>query len=78
MTNRETFTRVLSAQYTRLFETPDYALARARYSPDALAEKMTSGLVDGTANKDGEGILLTCKHLKLKPTYKAIREYLSA
>jgi hypothetical protein len=75
-TNRERFETVLAGQYRRLFETPDYALAAARYTPEALAAQMTAGLLDGTANKDGDGIKATCKALGINHTYKAIGAYL--
>jgi hypothetical protein len=78
MSNRDTFARTLSGQYVELFQSPGYAMAKARYTPDALAQKMTDGLADGTANKDGDGIIRTCKLLKLPHTYKAIRAYLQA
>jgi hypothetical protein len=77
-TNAETFKTILASNYVKLFETPEYALAASRYSPEALAEKMTAGLISGSANKDGDGIRMTCKHLGIKTTYKAIREYLTA
>ena len=77
-TNAETFKTILANSYAKLFETPEYALAASRYSPEALAEKMTAGLIAGSANKDGAGVRITCKHLGIKPTYKAIREYLTA
>ena len=37
---------------------------------------MTKGLTNGSASKDGEGIKKTCERLKIKHTYKAIREFL--
>jgi hypothetical protein len=77
-TPRERFQIILEGQYARLFETPDYAYVAARTTPAALAAKMTAGLVDGTANKDGEGIKTTCKVLGIKYTYSAIRAFLIA
>ena len=74
--NLERFKTILTDQYTQLFETPDYAMAKSRYTPEGLAHKMTIGLHAGTADKDGEGIKRTCKALGIKHTYKAIREYL--
>jgi hypothetical protein len=76
--NKARFIAVLTDQYAQLFETAEYALARARYTPAAMAEKMTDGVVDGSANKDGDGIKRTCKALGIKHTYKAIGEYLNA
>ena len=76
-TNKDTFSAILASNYTELFKTPEYALAASRYSPEALAEKMTEGLLTGSANKDGDGIKKTCKQLGIKQTYIAIRNYLA-
>lgn len=79
MTNLERFVAVLSDQYAQLFvSNPDtYSMARARYTPAELAEKMAMGLKAGTANKDGEGIKRTCKVLGIAYTYKALSAYLA-
>ena len=71
------FYATLAEQYRALFQTPEYAIAAARYTPEDLARKMTCGLAAGTANKDGEGIIKTCKALGIPHTYKAIRAYIS-
>jgi hypothetical protein len=76
-TVKHKFTVILADQYKQLFETQDYALAASRYTPSQLAEKMASGLLDGSANIDGDGIKRTCKALGIKPTYKAIKEFLN-
>ena len=70
------FYATLAEQYRALFQTPEYAMAAARYPPEDLARKMTCGLAAGTANKDGEGIIKTCKVLDIPHTYKAIKAYL--
>lgn len=76
--NLNTFISVLTECYEHLFNTDDdYKYAAARTTPVQLANKMTIGLKDGTANKDGEGIKSACKKLKIKHTYKAIKEYLN-
>ena len=75
-TNRERFKVFLVTTYAELFQTPDYAMAAARHTPESLAEKMIAGLIDGTADKDGDGIKRACRALGLKHTYKTIREYL--
>ena len=77
MTAIEQFEAMLAAQYRRLFETAEYAMAAARYTPEGLAHKMTSGLAAGTANKDGDGIRTACKLLGIPHTYKAIRGWLA-
>lgn len=74
--NLERFKTILADQYTQLFETPDYAMAKRLHTPESMAHKMTIGLHTGSADKDGEGIKRTCKALGIKHTYKAIREYL--
>ena len=71
------FYATLAEQYRALFQMPDCAMAAARYTPEDLARKMTCGLAAGTANKDGEGIIKTCKALGIPHTYKAIRAYIS-
>ncbi len=74
--NKDRFQDELTAQYTRLFQTPDYAYARLLHTPATLAAKMTASLATGAANKDGEGIKRTCKALGVAYTYKAIRLFL--
>lgn len=78
MTHLELFCAELAKQYTILFETDPttYSMAKARYTPAELAEKMTMGLKRRDANKDGEGIKRTCKALGIKYTYSAIQAYL--
>jgi hypothetical protein len=85
MTNRETFL----AQYGRELQA-EYAnnepwMARLASNPPEmphtlpeLAERITSGLVTGRANKDSPPIKRTCKALGIKHTYTALREYLNA
>lgn len=73
---QENFIAELTAQYTELFKMVEYAIAAKNYTPEALALKMTTGLIAGTANKDGEGIKRTCKHFGIPYTYKAITEFL--
>ena len=73
MTTFDQFEATLAAQYQVLFETPEYAYAKSRRTPEELAHKMTSGLAAGTANKDGDGIRTACKLLGIPHTYKAIR-----
>lgn len=73
---RATFIGHLAGEYARLFTTEEYAYVASRTTPMDLAVKMTNGLLNGTANKDGEGIKNTCKMLGIKHTYTAIRAYL--
>lgn len=76
MTNRERFQAELEKAYQDLFANdPEYAYARARTTPAALAAKMAAGLADSSANKDGAGIKRACKACGIKQTYKAIGEY---
>lgn len=77
-TNRERFQTVLTDQYRQLFTLPEYAMAAARHTPEAMAAKFTQGLIDNTSSNEGDGVKRTCKALGIKPTYKAIREYLQA
>lgn len=74
----DTFREALAREYSVLFATSeDYAYAAARTTPFELARKMTLGLDNGTANKDGEGIKRCCAKLGIRQTYKAIRAYLT-
>ena len=77
-TPMERFTTILTGQYEHLYEAEpeEYSMAASRYTPQALAEKMTRGLTNGSAGKDGEGIKRTCKVLGIKHTYKAIKAFL--
>jgi len=75
----DTFCATLAGQYRTLFVSdPDYAHVASRLTPEALARKMTLGLDNGTANKDGKAIRNACRFLGIDFTYKAIRAYLSA
>jgi hypothetical protein len=76
-TNVARFYEELATQYARLFrDDPEYSLAASHYTPEQLAQKMTLGLENGTANKDGSGIKSTCKTLGIAYTYKAIKQFL--
>lgn len=77
MTQAQHFRDTLAAQYRELFTTPEYSTAAARMTPEALATRMTDGLISGAANKDGDGIKRTCKILGIKNTYAAIKNYLN-
>jgi hypothetical protein len=76
--NLNAFNEQLAKEYVELFKTPEYEYSASRITPEALARKMTLGLDNGSANKDGDGIKRTCKHFKIAHTYKAIREFLKA
>jgi len=78
MTNKERFTEALTKAYQDLFSTnPEYSYSVAHTTPEALALKMTEGLITGAANKDGEGIKTACRQCGIKQTYKAIQSFLS-
>ncbi len=77
--NLDTFYRTLVEQYRTLFVAdPDYSYAASRHTPEALARKMTLGLDNGTANKDGKAIRNACRVLGIDHTYTAIRAFLAA
>ena len=77
--NLDRFHEELTKHYTDLFATdPEYAYSASRTTPAELARKMTLGLDNGTADKDGEGVRRTCKALGINRTYKAIRAFLTA
>ena len=74
--NTQRFVDRLEMEYTFLFgHDIEYAYVKNRTTPKALAEKMTNGLLNRSANKDGEGIKRTCKALSIKYTFKAIQEF---
>lgn len=79
MTNYEKFRQQLELAYVDLFASdPDYSYAAARNTPVGLSDKMTHGLLTGSANHDGTGIKRACKAVGVKHTRKAIREYLES
>lgn len=76
--NLDNFSRLLEEQYTTLFATdPEYAYSAAHTTPKSLAIKITYGLLQGSANKDGKAIKKACAMIGIKHTYKAMREYLA-
>lgn len=74
--NQKAFTLELSKQFVVLFSTPMYTIASKKFTPEAMADKVVSGLLDGTADKSGQGVVNTCKLFNIKLTYKAINEFL--
>ena len=80
MSNLEHFIAALTQAYERLYVSdPDtYGIAKARYTPAELAEKMAMGLITRDANKEGAGIKAACKACGIKHTYAAIEAYLAA
>lgn len=77
MTNLETFRDTLAVILGELFASdPAYQYAvRQGVKPDLLALNLATGLNNGTASKDGEGVRHTCKALGIPHTYKGIRAY---
>ena len=74
--NLDKFYEQLKTEYENLFKNdPEYAYSASKTTPADLARKMTLGLDNGSANKDGEGIKRTCKALNVPHTYKAIRAF---
>jgi hypothetical protein len=76
--NTEKFKTTLEKHLTVLFKTPAYAMAASKTTPPAMAERVTAGLIDGSASKDGEGVQLTLKELGIKNTYTAIKSFLQS
>lgn len=77
--NLDKFYEQLKTEYENLFKNdPEYAYSASKTTPADLASKMTLGLDNGSANKDGEGIKRTCKAFGIPHTYKAIRAFLQA
>jgi hypothetical protein len=77
--NLDKFYVTLADQYRTLFASdPAFAHVASQLTPEALARKVTLGLDNGIANKDGKAIRNACRVLAIDHTYKAIRTYLSA
>ena len=77
--NLDAFYERLTLEYEDLFKNnPEYSYSSQRITPAELARKMTLGLENGSANKDGDGIKRTCKYFGITHTYVAIREFLKA
>ena len=43
-----------------------------------MSERMTKGLANGAANHDSNAVRATCRAIGIKPTKKAIQEYLKS
>lgn len=78
MNNKQAFQDTLTRHYRELFTTPEYAYSAAKTTPEALAVKMTAGLVVGSASHTGEGIRRTCKEVGIRHTGMDIRVFLAA
>ena len=77
--NKNDFKNTLEQQYIELFANDaDYSYSASHTTPNALAEKMTAGLLTGSANKDGKAIKKACQFYKIPYTYKAIKEFLNS
>ncbi len=77
--NLDKFTDALEIAYVDLFANdPRYNYVSKRTTPRDLSVKMTSHLVDGRGDKDGNGVKMVCKLLGIKSTYKAISAFLQA
>ena len=76
--NREKFINELTLAYEDLFKNDaEYAYSASKTTPKVLAEKMTVGLIGGTANHEGAGVKRACKAVGIKHTLKAIRQFLT-
>lgn len=77
-TNRDALREALAEAYRDLFaNSPEYAYAAQRYTPESLAAKMIGAGPRFAGNKDGDGVRRACKALGIKHTYTAINAYLS-
>jgi len=72
------FESELAKAYEILFSTNlEYRYVAKLHTPQSLAAKMTAGLADKSANKDGDGIKMACKAVGIKHTWKEIQSYLN-
>ena len=75
--NLDAFAAFLESEYERQFTSnPEYAYSASKIAPAALARRMTLGLDNGTASKEGAAVREACKHFKIGHTYVAIRKFL--
>jgi hypothetical protein len=72
------FQAALEQAYTHLFATdPGYEAVSRRVTPLQLAERMVDAFQRGLGNKDGQGVINACRALGIKPTNKAINQFLN-
>lgn len=75
--NYNLFKNTLANHFSALFSNDAaYELIKTKHSPISLADIITERLLRGCADKEGKGVILTCKELKIKHTYKAIEAFL--
>ena len=68
---------ILKSQIEYLFANdPRYAIVREKNLPSDFAKKLMDGLLDYSADNRGQAVVNTCKALGIKPTYKAIKQFL--
>jgi hypothetical protein len=72
------FESELTKAYEKLFATDKgYGYVARLHTPQSLAARMTAGLANNTADKDGDGIKMACKAVGIKHTWKEILPYLN-
>ena len=68
---------ILTNQLEYLFDNDTrYAIVREKNLPSDFAKKIIDGLLDYTADNRGQAVVNTCKALGIKPTYKAIKQFI--
>ncbi len=74
--NLDKFYEQLKIEYENLFKNdPEYVYSVSKTTSADLVRKMSLGLDNGSANKDGEGIKRICKYFGIFYVYKVIRVF---
>lgn len=76
-TCKQTFIAHLAEVLDGLFSGPEFASIVTKHTPFAWAERLTDGLIEGTADNKSTAIKMTCKHFGIPATYKSIRSALT-
>ena len=75
--NFECFIEVFTQKLLRFLETHPQDYAYSKEQLPILMPRFRESIKTGNFNKDGHAIKATCKELKIKHTYKAIKEFIS-
>ena len=69
--------RIMADMFRQEWHKPEYSKASSTHTPEGFAAMMVDGLSKGAASKDGPIVRRCLAALGIKPTYKAIREWLT-
>lgn len=69
--------RLMADMFREEWSKPEYGHAASRNTPEGHAALMVDGLSKGIVSKDGPVVKRCLAALGIKPTYKAIKEWLN-